>query len=154
LGKCGGYPLRPLLPPPVIQVPETSTVSQKSGQKSVDTPDTLSTDACRAPAPEKLIDHAVEGLAEARMALRYSMAKVPSCLLTPHGIDESIVYPVLHRSQWERLISELLVLCHEAAERRALKTGVFRGIHHDHAEAERMSLAFIQDRIDTGNTKP
>jgi hypothetical protein len=24
-----------------------------------------------------------------------------------------------------------------------------RGIHHDHAEAERMSLAFIQDRIDT-----
>ena len=45
--------------------------------------------------------------------------------------------------------AELLVLCHEAAERRANKTGAFRGIHHDHAEAERMSLAFIQDRIDT-----
>ena len=48
--------------------------------------------------------------------------------------------------------AELLVLCHEAAERRANKTGAFRGIHHDHAEAERMSLAFIQDRIDTDGT--
>jgi hypothetical protein len=134
--------LRPLLPPPVT---EMSQASDSHRQKSVDT---------RSTAPEKLIDHAVEGLAEARMGLRYSMAKVPSCLLTPDGIPESIVYPVLHRSQWERLISELLVLCHEAAERRALKTGVFRGIHHDHAEAERMSLAFIQDRIDTGNPEP
>jgi len=132
----------------VIELPKASA---SHGPKSVDT---RSTDACRPPAPEKLIDHAVEGLAEARMGLRYSMAKVPSCLLTPDAIPDSIVYPVLHRSQWERLISELLVLCHEAAERRALKTGVFRGIHHDHAEAERMSLAFIQDRIDTGNTKP
>lgn len=53
------------------------------------------------------------------------------------------------RSHWEAQTSELLALCHEAAERRASKTGAFRGIHHDHAEAERMSLAFIQDRIDT-----
>ena len=99
--------------------------------------------------PDKPVDHAVAGLAEAHAAMSYKIAKVPSCFVTPSGMPGSIVYPILQRSQWEAQTNELLALCHEAAERRALKTGVFRGIHHDHAEAERMSLAFIQDRIDT-----
>ena len=81
--------------------------------------------------------------------MRYKITKVPSCLVAQDGIPGSVVYPVLQRSQWEAQTNELLALCHEAAERRANKTGAFRGIHHDHAEAERMSLAFIQDRIDT-----
>ena len=131
--------MRALLPPPIIELPKASVRGQIS---TVDTPPT-----CRAPAPA--VDHAVEGLAEARASLKYNIAKVPSCYVTPDGIPGSVVYPVLHRSQWERSTSELLALCHEAAERRAQKTGAFRGIHHDHAEAERMSLAFIQDRIDT-----
>ena len=81
--------------------------------------------------PDKPVDHAVAGLAEAHAAMSYKITKVPSCFVTPSGMPGSIVYPILQRSQWEAQTNELLALCHEAAERRALKTGVFRGIHHD-----------------------
>jgi len=133
----GGYALQPLLLPPMLELPPYTYSSVRRQQQEVDTPPPSR--GRRTPVP----DAAVAGLAEAIASLPYKITKVPSCDVTQNGIPGSVVYPVLRRSQWEAHTSELLALCHEAADRRANKTGVFRGIHHDHAEAERMSLVYI-----------
>ncbi len=135
ISVCGGCTLRQRMPQLELELP--SKRSRRGKQE------------LNSPPPDHSADAAVAGLAEAIASLAYTISQVPSCFVTPDGIPGSVVYPVLQRSQWEAQTSELLALCHEAAERRANKTGAFRGIHHDHAEAERMSLAFIQDRIDT-----
>jgi len=81
--------------------------------------------------------------------LHYSMADVPNCRITSDGIEGSVVHLAFERELWEGVIEELWALCHEAAERRGNKTGAFHGIHHEHAEAERISLSFLQDRLET-----
>jgi len=121
----------------MLELPPYTYSSVRRQQQEVDTPPPSR--GRRTPVP----DAAVAGLAEAIASLPYKITKVPSCDVTQNGIPGSVVYPVLRRSQWEAHTSELLALCHEAADRRANKTGVFRGIHHDHAEAERMSLVYI-----------
>ena len=84
----------------------------------------------------------------------------------------SYLEEVVNRAGWVSSVAEIVGLSHEAACRRARKTGkifwvtltakicavklvvcpgCFHGIHHDHAEAERLSFAFIADRAQTGS---
>ncbi len=65
---------------------------------------------CESPPPAPpCTDAAVEGLAEAAASLSYRIECVPSCCVTPDGIEGSVVYPVLKRSQWEALTSGMYI---------------------------------------------
>ena len=76
--------------------------------------------------------------------------RVPPCTVTREGIPGSVVHPVLDREEWERLTSELLIVAKTAAHRRANVSGALHGLRRDHAaEAELMSMKYIQERIDT-----
>jgi len=47
------------------------------------------------------------------------------------------------------LAQELVVLCHEAANRRSKSTGASQGIRQPHAQDERMSPNYVFDRLRT-----
>eukprot|EP00292_Cryptomonas_paramecium_P011023 CAMPEP_0113697520 /NCGR_PEP_ID=MMETSP0038_2-20120614/22181_1 /TAXON_ID=2898 /ORGANISM="Cryptomonas paramecium" /LENGTH=326 /DNA_ID=CAMNT_0000620543 /DNA_START=45 /DNA_END=1021 /DNA_ORIENTATION=- /assembly_acc=CAM_ASM_000170 len=81
---------------------------------------------------------------------QYDFSLVPNCLTCIEtGLQESVLEEVVGRAHWVASVAELIGLSHEAADRRAKKTGSFHGIHHDHAEAERLSFSFVSERAHT-----
>jgi len=79
----------------------------------------------------------------------YDFSMVPNCVSSDEGLQASILEEIVTRAEWTSAVAELVGLSHEAAGRRARKTGSFRGIHHNNAEAERLSFSFIAERTQT-----
>ena len=114
------------------------------------------TTRAETPATPRMCMRAISGENAGTPSRCDTLTTAPASKATAGGIAGWGVCPIhvpAHdhdRDQWAAdLAPEIVALCHEGAARRAQVTGAFHGIHRPHAEAERMSKDYIEDRLRT-----